>query len=155
MAEVEEILADVGELCCVIRFSHAAGNRSYEFFEDFEPFARRIRQLPPLTSVIVFRNRQFPIRGVVDEGFVTDATGSIDPEIAWTLVRTSSITMGSQSWFHHLDGSSLTELEEELRSTFCWGQPVALGPEPDWHDLEATFEAIVPGLTGVVQRGVY
>ena len=149
-----ELLTDVGEIGCVFRFSHSAGERSYEFFRDIESFRHRLRDLPPSTSVILFRDRQLALRGVVDDAFVAKAKQSVAGR-HWTIARTSPITMGSQSWFHNTDGDALEELEEELRDTYCWGQPVAVGEEPSWHDPRRTIEALVPGPDGTVKRGVY
>jgi hypothetical protein len=53
-----------------IRYSAAAGNNDFEFFARFEALSKRTRQLPPSTSIVAFRQPQFPLRGVVDEDFV-------------------------------------------------------------------------------------
>ena|SRR6185503_20527964 len=149
-----QVLSEVGEIGCMIRFSHSAGNRSFEFFSDIESFSHRLQELPPSASVILFRDRQFALRGVVDDEFVAKAKHTVKGK-HWTVVRTSPITMGSQSWFHHTDGNALDELEQELRDSYCWGQPVAVGEEPNWHDLKRTIEAVVPGPGGAVKRGIY
>lgn len=149
------VLCKTGEIACVIRFSHAAGNRSFEFFENINSFKNRLLDLPPKTSVVLFHEKQFPIRGVVDEALLNRAIVTLPDGEYWTLTRTSLITEGNQSWYHVIDGNSLAELENELRDSWFWGHPVALGPEPDWHDLERTEEAIVPSENGEVLRGIY
>jgi hypothetical protein len=113
-----------------------------------------LRELPPSASVILFRDRQFALRGVVDDEFVAKAQHTVKGK-HWTVVRTSPITMGSQSWFHHTDGNALDELEQELRDSYCWGWPVAVGEEPNWHDLKRTIEAVVPGPGGAVKSCIY
>src|SRR5262249_55027474 len=127
---------------------------SYEFFRDIEAFVARLRDLPPSASVVVFRERQLSLRGVVNDDFVERAKHRVKGK-RWTIARTSMITRGNHAWFHNTDGCSVNELEEELRDTFCWGQPVAVGEEPNWHDLERTIEAIVPEPDGAVKRGIY
>ena len=152
--EAQAVLSELGEIACIIRFSHSAGNRSFEFFRDLGSFRRRLRVFPSSTSVIVFRDRQLPLRGVVDDEFVATAKNTVRGK-HWTITRTSLITMGSQSWYHHIDGDTIQELEEELRGSFCWGHPVAVGEEPDWLSRERTIEAIVPNSDGAVRRGIY
>lgn len=155
LGEVSRILGALGEIVCVFRFSHAAGNRSYEIFPDLASLLARLQDLPPRTSVIVFRERQLQIRGISNDELITKAMHSIPDGVDWTIVRTSLITMGSQSWYHCYDGRTHGELEDELRDEYCWGHPVAVGIEPDWHNLDATIEAIVPGTDGRVEQGVY
>ena len=152
--EAEIVLRELREIGCVIRFSHSAGDRSYEFFRDVDSFRSRLRDLPPSASVIVFRDRQLPLRGVVDDQFVAQAKRSVQGK-HWTVARTSLITKGAASWYHNTDGVTLVELEEELRDAFCWGQPVAVGEEPDWHNSERTIHATVPAPDGTVKRGIY
>ena len=54
----------------MIRFSHAAGSRSWEFFSSFARFRERIGQCEPRTCFIIFRKPQLPLRGVVDAEFI-------------------------------------------------------------------------------------
>lgn len=63
--------------------------------------------------------------------------------------------MGAASWYHNTNGGTLDDLEEELRNSFCWGQPVAVGEETDWRDPERTIHATVPAPDGTVKRGIY
>ena len=150
-----EILSKVGEIACVIRFSHAAGSRSFEFFGDLASFRARLLGLPPKTSVILFCTKQFPIRGIANDRLMKEALSSLPDGEWWTLVRTSLITRGKHSWYHDIGGDTLIELEDELKDSWIWGHPVALGQEPDWHNLEETLEAIVPEDDGEAVRGIY
>jgi hypothetical protein len=153
--DVEAVHAAHGEIVSVFRFSAAAGARSYEIFEDVASFFARLDALPQQTSVIVFKTKQFPVRGIADEDLLHEALAKIPDGAWWNLTRTTLITMGSQSWYPTFEGDSLTELEEELKDELFWGHPVAIGPEPDFHDLEQTVDAIVPDEDGRVTVGVY
>lgn len=153
--EVANVLRMNGEIVAVFRFHASAGARSYEFFASLEAFFHRIFELPPKTSVIVFRKAQFPIRGVTDNSLIERAKDVVPDGTEWAIVRTTPITMGSQSWFHVFEESSHVELENELRDEYCWGHPVAVGVEPDWHNLEITFSAVKPHEDGRVERGIY
>ncbi len=153
--QAAEVFRDTGEITCLFLFSHAAGNKSFEFFDKVEVFHGRLQELRPRTCVIVFKTCQFPIRGIANDELIERARRDLANSAHLTVVRTSLITMGSQSWYHHFDCSNLAELEEELGDDFCWGHPVAVGPEPDWHNLDITIEAIVPNESGQIERGVY
>ena len=153
--EVASILESVGEIAALFRFHAAAGSRSYEFFETVDSFLERVNELPPQTSVLVFRTPQFPIRGTVNDELIQRAKDAIPDGTDWAVVRTSQITMGSQSWYHDFEDSSHKELENELRDDYCWGHPVAVGVEPDWHDSTVVVSAVKPFDDGRVEHGVY
>ncbi len=153
--EVCAILESVGEIAALFRFHASAGSRSYEFFESTESFFERIDSLPPQTSVLVFRTPQFPVRGSSNDELIQRAKSSIPDGTDWAVVRASLITMGSQSWYHDLEDSSHKELESELRDEFCWGHPVAVGIEPDWHDESVVCSAVKPHEDGRVELGIY
>ncbi len=153
--EVSEILESTGEIAVLIWFHASAGARSYEFFESSESFFDRVADLPPRASVLIFRTPQFPIRGVTDDSLVDRAKAAIPDGSDWTVVRTSLITMGSQSWFHHVDDNSHAKLENELRNDFCWGHPVAIGIEPDWRDPKIALSALKPHEDGRIEPGIY
>jgi len=155
ISQATTVLEQLGEIFCVIRFNASAGNRSYEFFRSVESFRDLLSKLPEKSSVIVFKRPQLPIRGVVNDNFIENAIQSLPAATECTIVRTSRITMGSRSWYHNIELNNLVEIEQELRDSFCWGHPVAVGIEPDWHDLEQTIEGVVPNGSGVVQRGIY
>lgn len=145
-----------GEVLTLFRFSHAAGSKSFEFFDSLNDFNNRLAELPPRTSVIVFGEPQLPLRGVVRDEFVSAALECIDEGTYWLVVRLSKTTLGSQSWFHHVIDDSLEELEAELRDEYCWAEMVAVGPEPDWlHDTDTVISAVVPERDGTVRIGVY
>ena len=153
--EVGAILESVGEIAALFRFHAAAGSRSYEFFETVDSFLGRIDELAPQTSVLVFRNRQFPVRGKANDELIQRAKEAIPDGAEWALVRTTLITMGSQSWYHDFEDSSHKELEKELRDEFCGGHPVAVGIEPDWHDSTVVASAVKPFDDGRVELGIY
>ena len=153
--EVAAILELVGEVAALFRFHAAAGDRSYEFFESVDSFLARIDELPPQTSVLVFRTPQFPIRGTANDELIQRAKDAIPDGGDWAVVRTTLITMGSASWFHVFEDSSHKELENELRDDFCWGHPVAVGVEPDWHDPKVFASALKPFENGRVELGIY
>ncbi|MDH3377753.1 MAG: hypothetical protein OEQ39_12460 [Gammaproteobacteria bacterium] len=153
--EVEATTAEIGGVLTLFRFSHAAGNRSYEIFDDVESFRNRVNDLPAKTLVVVFKTPQLQLRGIVDDDFIERVLARHSDGSEWLIVRTTLITVGSQSWYHDYATASSKELEEELRDDYCWGHPVAVGKEPDELNADECIEAVVPDKHGVVKRGVY
>ncbi len=152
---IADAIARNGEVLALFRFHAAAGSRSLEMFVSLEDFDERLSELPPRTSVIMFGEPQLPLRGMVDEQFVSAALRSFPDESDWLLVCRGKTTAGSQSWFHHCFGDSHEELEEELRER-CWGEEAAIGREPDWReDSDTVFSAVIPDDDGTVRVGTY
>lgn len=56
---VGQWLEQCGEVSALIRYSHAAGSKSFEFFHTMEAFSERLRQLPRRACVTVFRDRSY------------------------------------------------------------------------------------------------
>lgn len=154
---VKEWLSSAGEVLALIRFHAAAGNKSWEFFAAFDAFNRRMDELPPQTSVIVFQHHQLQMRGIVDEAFIADALAKFDKMPDCLLVCLDIMTVGRMSWCHWIDIGSKEELAEELRdTTHFFGKRVALGSEPRWIDIsEGLVEAVVPYPDGTVSTGIY
>ena len=55
VATLERWFRDQPEILVLIRYSHAAGSKSFEFFSSFATLSERLRPLPPRTSVMAFR----------------------------------------------------------------------------------------------------
>lgn len=152
---VVNALARNGEVLALFRFHAAAGSRSLELFVSLDDLDSRVSELPPKTSVIVFVKPQIPLRGTVDEQFVSTALRSLADGTGWLLVCLEKTFAGGQSWFHDCPGRSQEELEQELREQ-CWGQAVAIGREPDWStDSDTVFSAVTPDDDGIARPGTY
>ena len=156
LSAVERWIRETDEVLVLIRFSHAAGDRSWEFFSSLSSFQERLAGLPPRTCVIVFREHALALRGVVDEAFIARALSAFQAGAGWILVSLEPITAGRASWFHHTSINTREELEEELGSEFCVGRRVAVGREPDWlEDRDGLTAAVVPRPDGTVETGTY
>lgn len=154
---VQEWLAKSGEVLALIRFHTAAGDKSWEFFDNFSDFSSRLDTLPPQSCVIVFQHHPLQLRGIVDEAFITESLALFDSLNDCLLVCLDKVSIGKQSWHHWMDIYSTAELEEELRNpVYCFGKRVALGPEPRWIDTsEGLVDAVTPFPDGSVVIGVY
>jgi len=143
-----------GELLLLIRYSHAAGSKDFEFFSSMKILGERLLGLPPRTCVIVFRQPQLPIRGLVDESFITRCLNNIPEGEEFLVVDLDLRIYGRASWFHHGVGDSHEELREELED--LRGHTVAAGLYPPWlEDTDEVISAVVPDEHGSVSGGVY
>jgi hypothetical protein len=145
-----------GEVLAMIRFHAAAGAKSFEFFSSNDDFNKRLRSLSPRTCIIVFRDRQLPLRGTVDEEFIQRALAFVPDGVEFLVVALERATVGKGSWFHDAAGETHDELLEELRASACYGKQVACGLYPPWlEDNQAVISAIVPNEDGSVTVGAY
>lgn len=102
----------------------------------------------------VFRERQLPWRGCVDDEFIGKCLNSVQAGSEFLVVATAPRTAGNQSWFHHEAGESHEELREVLEG--LRGEAVAVGEYPPWleHSLNV-ISACVPEQDGSIRAGVY
>jgi len=153
-AVVEEWLSQGSEVSALIRYSRSAGSKDFEFFHSANAFWERVRKLPPLTSIIVFRKPQLPLRGVVDDEFVKAALASVPEGAEYLIAGLDQVSNGRYSFFRSLAGESHAELEDDLRG--CLGERVAVGAYPPWlEDTQEVVSAIVPTEDGSIVGGVY
>lgn len=154
LATLENWFRSHPEILILIRYSHAAGARDFEFYRSLQQLSERLRELPHRACVTAFRQPQLPIRGVVDDEFISKCLASLPDGSEYLVVHTEKWTHGSRSWFHHDAGASHAELRDDLEESR--GASVAAGPHPEWlEDNENVISAVVPDEDGVVRCGVY
>ena len=142
------------ELLVLFRYRAAAGSRDYELHSSLDSLLGRIRRLPPGTAVAVFKQPQLPIRGVVDDAFVTRCLGTIRDGAEYLLLETVVTVAGKLSWFRHGGGESHAELRDDLAESR--GKPVAVGLYHPWPGTPSdSVHAVVPDPDGVVRPGPY
>jgi hypothetical protein len=151
---VEHWLLGQTEILVLIRYSRAAGSKSFEFFTSFAVLEDRLRQLPPETSVTAFRRPQLLLRGVADDQFIARCLSSIPDGVEFLVVETVRRTAGRASWFHEEAGESHGELRQALEASR--GNQVAVGEYPNWtDDSDDVASAYIPDANGALRRGVY
>jgi len=144
------------EVFALIRFHASAGAKSFEFFESMDAFKNRLDELQPRSCITVFRDRQLPSRGCVNEEFIQKASAAIPEGAEFLLVVLEKVTIGRASWFHDAAGVTHDELVEELRHDYCYGKQVAVGHYPPWlDDSDSVISAVVPNEDGSVTAGIY
>jgi hypothetical protein len=154
LGTLESWLHNQPEVLVLIRYSYAAGSREFRLFTSLGDFSEALRQLPHLASVIVFRQPQLPIRGVVDDAFIAKCLQNISNGTEYLVTETVRRVYGHGSWFHYGSGVSHAELRDDLEE--CRGAPVAAGLYPAWlEDTKDVISAVVPDEHGIVKSGIY
>jgi len=151
---LEDWLRSQQEIMILIRYSRAAGSKSFEFFTSFAALRERLARLKAETSVTAFRKPQLPRRGRVDDEFIGKCLSFI-PAGSEFLVLETDPRMAVQQWFSYYEaGESHDELRQVLEG--LRGRLVAVGEYPQWlRDCPDVISAFVPNQDGVVKAGVY
>jgi hypothetical protein len=145
---------ETGEILVMIRFSHAGGNRSYEFFRSFQCFRERVLRCEPRTCILVFRKPQLPLRGIVDNSLITSALAMVSDGQEYLIAGLKEVHHGKASWLENWSGDTHQDMKEDL--TDAEGTEIAFGPYPPWlEDNEDLISAVVPMPNGEVVCGVY
>jgi hypothetical protein len=153
LATLQEWLCGQREILLLIRYCDAAGAKDFEVFLSFDTLAERLHELPSRASVIAFRQPQLPVRGVVDDDFITGCQSSI-PDGAEYLILTTRRSGDHFSPIRWSAGDSHAELREDLED--LRGSFVAVGLYPPWlEDTDDVISAYVPDEDGVVRPGGY
>jgi hypothetical protein len=155
LGTLESWLRGLPEIFVLIRYSAAAGNKDFEFFSSFETLSKRLRQLPPSTSITAFRQPQLLLRGLVDECFIASCLSAIPDGSEFLALEMTRRAYGEHSLFHWEAGESHAELRETLEHSR--GTPVAVGPYPPFwlEDSDDLVSAIVPDVNGIARIGIY
>jgi len=154
LESLEDWLRCHSEIMILVRYSRAAGNKSFEFYTSFAALSKRLGLLKAETSVTAFRKPQLPLRGHVDDEFVGKCLSFI-PAGSEFLVLETDPRMATQQWLHHHEaGESPDELRQVLDG--LRGRLVAVGAYPEWlKDGPDVISAYVPHEDGTVKAGVY
>jgi len=154
LESLEDWLRCQSEIMILVRYSRAAGNKSFEFFTSFAVLRKRLELLKAEASVTAFRKAQLPLRGYVDNEFISKCL-SLIPAGSEFLVLETDPRMATQQWlYHHEAGESPDELRQALEG--LRGRLVAVGAYPQWlKDTPDVISAYVPHQDGTVKAGVY
>jgi hypothetical protein len=147
---LESWFSSNSEILVLIRYSHAAGSKSFELFRFFSTLRERLSQLPPSTNVIAFKHPQLPLRSMVDDNFIAQCMGSISDGTEFLLLETDA----EAQCFGHVAGESHSELRGVLES--LQGRYVFVGKYPPvWDESPAVISGYVPDEHGVVTIRAY
>jgi hypothetical protein len=143
---VTDWIERAGEVLVILRYLNS-GAKDFALCRTRSEFEDLVDSVPRGTDIEVLRDRQLPIRGVVDDAFIRSALDSL-PDGQEYLLMTSETLPGSKiSRFAEM-GESQAELRESLSELI--GAEVALGRCPDFcvADHEGLVSAAKGGIDG-------
>jgi hypothetical protein len=154
VGKLQAWLESQSEILVLILYSHAAGSRSFEFFDLFDALVKRLLELPPLTCVVAFKQPQLPLRGVVDDDFIAACLKAIPDGEEYLITETVRRIDGRASWYRNAAGTTHAELVEDLNESRQ--RPVAVGVYPPFvEDTDDVISAVVPDENGNTRGGAY
>jgi len=147
LARVKEWLESSGEMLVILRFLCMAGGKDYTICRSFEDFLKMVDIVPNGTEIILFKDRQLPIRGRVDDAFIVHAQKELPQSAEYLIVILEPVRddfflpTGAMGEGH----DELLEHLEQLR-----GREVALGRCPPFWvgDHEGLVSASKGGIDG-------
>jgi hypothetical protein len=134
LATVARWVEATGEVFVVMRYLRAAGAKGYAFIQSVHTFRQLIDLCPTGTDIIVFRDRQLPIRGRVNDDFIRDAQSQIHDGTKYLCVCVRPQSPSDPRLRGDM-GDSHASLIEDLQ--YVQGELVALGPCPQFIDPDS------------------
>jgi hypothetical protein len=112
LGTLENWFSSQNEIVVEIRYRCGGGSQDFELFSSFLALSDRVRELPAGACITAFRKPQLPLRGVVDDGFVTKCLEQIPDGCEYLVAETVRRVYGRHSFFHCGSGESHAELRE-------------------------------------------
>lgn len=122
------------EVFFVLRYLRGGGAKDYGFVTNRDELHHLIDLCPTGTDMIFFRDPQLPIRGVVDEQFIANASRQIEDGTEYLCVCMRPQSQGDPRLRGDM-GDMLASMVEDLQEVF--GEPVSLGSCPPFIDADS------------------
>ncbi len=131
----------------ILRYLRLAGVKGFALCHTAVEFESLIESLPVGTDIEVFRDRQLPLRGRVDQEFIASTLGAIANDQEY-LVITKATRPDSRISDWGRTGCSHDDLREDLAEVM--GREVAVGLCPHYSvpDHEGLVSAAKGGIDG-------
>jgi hypothetical protein len=134
------------EVLVLVRYSRAAGLKSFRLLSSFSAFELLLNPLPPSTAITIFKNPGLPHRGIVDDSFITHCLAAIIDGTEYLVLDIENNCFCA--------GEAHEELRADLQG--LRGQRVAVGTYPPFLlDTDEIITAYVPDKNGIVAIGKY
>ena len=135
------------ELFVVLRYLRAAGAKDYAFIHSSLELRQLIGVCPIRTDIIVFRDRQLPIRGIVTEKLIAESQHLIPDGAEYLCVCTAPESPGDPRLSGDM-GDTHSTLIEDLWDIY--ESPVAVGLCPPFigADNDGMISASKGGIDG-------
>ena len=132
----------------VLRYLRAAGAKDFALCFSERDFRALVEAAPRGCDIVVFRDPQLPIRGLVNDKLIASALAAIPDGAEYLLIARENTRRGSVISRDYEAGESHGELLESLREFD--GVEVALGIWPELYvaDHEGMISASKGGIDG-------
>lgn len=151
LSDVQRWLTEQADIFVMTRYAKSGGARDYFVIANYSDYRILLSSLPAMADVIVFRQRQLPVRGIANSDLLEKAITTIADGQSWIIVILSEQDHGKvlDIW----DGQSHQEMVRifhELTNTY-----IAVGEDPPFEgeDHPDMQSGIVPLADGSLQRG--
>ena len=136
-----------GEVLVIMRYLRGGGSKDFALITSPDLFRQLIDRCPVGTDIIVFRDLQLPLRGVVDSEFIAKAKRLVPDGSEYLYIRTTPERPDDPRCFGEFDEGHVTlvvDLNDEI------GESVAFGLCPNFvpDDNEAMISASKGGIDG-------
>jgi hypothetical protein len=154
LAKLQRWFRSRREVLLMIRHPYSAGSKDFELHGSYKALKTRLRGLKPSTWVVIFRQPQLPVRGVVDGAFVKKCQECVVDGAEYLISERVPRTFGRSTWYQWCTGRSHAKMREDLDKLH--GCEVAMGAFPPWvKETNEVIHAVVPEEDGVVRPGIY
>jgi hypothetical protein len=152
LAQVQRWLDEKGEVFVVIRYAYAAGLKDFLFVTSYGQFESVLKMLRPRADVIVFRERQLPIRGIAGNELLNRALAEIPDGQWWFLLCREGDQLDDFSYDADNSHQAMRSTIEEFS-----GKHIALGLEPPYgqEDNPDMQSGLIPMPDGTIRAGAY
>lgn len=144
-------IQEAAEIFVVARLSHSAGGKEYYFFNDFERYKTVVGDLPPMTDVCIFHEKQLATRAIADKNLEETIKTHWKPGQEWMIAKlVFNEPLANAIWYE--DESEFEEVFEKFRNEY-----VAIGRLPAWweNDYAEMQSGLTPLKDGTLKRGIY
>jgi hypothetical protein len=135
LAKLNDWLLESGELYVYICWPHSGGSGAPWFVNRLDALKTLIAQQDwPEIAIMIYRQVQYPIRGLADEAMLERALQEIPDGAEFSIYRLDELYSDYTNSGGVGGGDTHIELRSELSDLF--GTEVALGVDPEVHDLK-------------------
>jgi hypothetical protein len=146
LSTVRDWIAATGEVLVIMRYLCGGGSKDFALVTSPEEFDQLVDVCPMGTDIIVFRDPQLPLRGVVDDAFVKQVQDLLHDQDEYLFLNMKPEKPNDPRCFGEFD--YLINLKSDLEE--MEGKTIAIGRCPDFTgpDNESMISASKGGIDG-------
>ncbi len=126
-------IAESGEVLIVLRYLHGAGSRDYALIDASTTFDLLVERCPLGTDIIVFKEPQLPVRGIVDDALASRLRSVLKDDDEYLIIDMTEVRTGDPRRRGHFD--SMEGLASDLE--YLHGRDVAGGVCPPFWEADS------------------